>query len=259
MVNKTTYLRSTKSYTAVSTQTRERKLSVGAIGLLTLILSNLDSYVIYKEVIQKRSGVGKTLFARFWKELLKNGFVYEIKSNKGRINYEYIIVNEPTNSKSIQALQNRGSFLIDGEQVTENQSLDIEDEIVCTNISLNNKDLSNVDLINEDLTNASLAIKENLNNIEELVEFWVENINNEILREEQLQILEDELFTSTLSNIVSNLKNNKNQILLIELKLPLIDIFDLYQFIVNDCKEKNETYTGFYLANEIISTISINQ
>jgi hypothetical protein len=259
----TTYLRKNNSYTAVSTYASSGRLSVGAIGLLTLILSNHDSFVIYKGALQRRSKVGTKLFKRFWKELEVNGFVYEIQSNYGRINYEYIIVNDPSHESSSEAidqiLESREHFSTDGELDAENDLLDIVDEQDSTNISLNNEDLNNIDLSNIDLSNSTLEMSETPKNIEETVQFWYKNVNDEMLSEQQLLILEDSLFTSTLSNIVSNLKSNINHILLIELKLSLINIFDLYRFVVNECEERGESYTGFYLANEILSTISIIQ
>lgn len=79
----TTYSRTTRSFTAVSTHASTGRLSIGAIGLLTLILSNQDTFVIYKGTLQRRSKVGKKLFAKYWNELESNGFVYEIMSNNG--------------------------------------------------------------------------------------------------------------------------------------------------------------------------------
>ena len=164
----TTYLRTNRSFTAVSTYASSGRLSVGAIGLLTLILSNHDAFVIYKGALQRRSKVGKKLFKRFWKELEENGFVYEIISNNGRINYEYIIVNDPSHESNIEAidqiLENREPFLIDGEMDTDNDLLNIVDGEEGTNIYLNNQDLSNEDLNNEDIPeNHSIDAKNGVN------------------------------------------------------------------------------------------------
>jgi hypothetical protein len=79
----TTYLRTTRSFTAVCTHASRGHLSIGAIGLLTLILSNQDTFVIYKGTLQRSSKVGKKLFTKYWNELESNGFVYEIMSNNG--------------------------------------------------------------------------------------------------------------------------------------------------------------------------------
>lgn len=257
----TTYLRKNRSYTAVSTYASSGRLSVGAIGLLTLILSNHDAFVIYKGALQRRSKVGKKLFKRFWKELEENGFVYEIISNNGRINYEYIIVNDPSHESNIEAidqiLESREHFLIDGELDAENDLLDIVDEEDSTNISINNEDLSNTDLSKIDLSNSTLEMNETTNNIDEIVQFWYKNINNEILRDEELLILEDTLFISTYTQIVSILRNDKLQLNEIVQKMTLYQLFNFYQLIRNYCIDNGESFTSFYLANELLKELKV--
>lgn len=257
----TTYLRTNRSFTAVSTYASSGRLSVGAIGLLTLILSNHDAFVIYKGALQRRSKVGKKLFKRFWKELEENGFVYEIISNNGRINYEYIIVNDPSHESNIEAIdqiiESREHFLIDGELDAENDLLDFVDEEDSTNISINNEDLSNTDLSNIDLSNSTLEMNETTNNIEESVQFWYENINNEILRDEELLILEDTLFISTYTQIVSILRSDKHQLNEIVQKMTLYQLFNFYQLIKNYCIDNSEPFTSFYLANEIVTELKV--
>ncbi|MEN9345090.1 MAG: hypothetical protein RLZZ60_559 [Bacteroidota bacterium] len=255
----TTYLRTTRSFTAVSTHASTGRLSIGAIGLLTLILSNQDTFVIYKGTLQRRSKVGKKLFAKYWKELELNGFVYEIMSNNGRIKYEYIIVNDPTNETNIEAidqiLENREPFLIDGEMDTDNDLLNIVDGEEGANIYLRNEDLNNEDLNNEDLINESLAMSENLSNIDELTEYWYQNINGIELKEDEIQITEDQLFISTFEKIISMLKNNNPSIEDIQQKYPLIAIFQLYRYIIQECEVERTPYTSYFLANEIVSVM----
>lgn len=256
----TTYLRTTQSFTAVSTYASSGRLSAGAIGLLTLILSNHDVFVIYKGAIQRRSKFGKKLFKRFWQELEENGFVYEIKSNKGRIDYKYIIVNDPSHESNIEAidliLENREPFVIDGEMDTENDLLNIVDGEEGTNIYLNNEDLRNEYVNNKDSNNESLAMSKNLNKIDELIEYWYKNINGIQLKEQENQILEDELFISTFEKIISMLKNNKPSIEEIQQKCPLIALFQLHQYIIQECIDSRTPYTSYFLANEIFSTIT---
>lgn len=263
MINKTTYLRSTKSYTAISTTATAGNLSVGAVGLLTLILSNRDTYVIYKSVIQKRSGVGKKLFARFWKELVDNQFIYEIMSNNGRIKYEYILVNDPSNKTNIHAvdmtLDNREPFITDGEQETDNDLLDIADEMEGTNITLSNSATSNIDLKNEDLTNASLAISNLLNsdkNVDELKEYWYENIHDKKLSKlEEEEILTQELFVSTLNHTVSSFIHNKTLCEKIKWKYSLKSFYYVFNMTVRDLKFNNKPLTVIDISEEVISFI----
>ena len=258
----TTYLRTNRSFTAVSTYASSGRLSVGAIGLLTLILSNHDAFVIYKGALQRRSKVGKKLFKRFWKELEENGFVYEIISNNGRINYEYIIVNDPSHESNIEAidqiLENREPFLIDGEMDTDNDLLNIVDGEEGTNIYLNNQDLSNEDLNNEDISNSSLAISEYSNNIDELIEYWYQNINGIQLNEDELQILEDKIFISTYNQLISSLKVDPTILNSINHRIPLYDLFKLFNNVKNDHIIQEQPFTSYYLANELIEILQID-
>lgn len=263
----TTYLRKTKSYTKVSTRVTESKMSIGAIGLLTLIFSNQDSYVIYKGVIQKRAKVGKLLFTRFWNELETNGFVKEIITNKGRINYEYIIVNDPTNEESIGAIkqltENRNPFSIDDELNTENNIQNIVDVKKGANISLNNKnisnvDISNVDVNNEDIDNVSLGINKNSNDIDELIEYWYNNINNIQLEECELQIFEDTLFISTYNQLISTLKDDPTILNSINYRISLYDLFKLFNDVKNNHLRQELPFTSYYLANELFEILQLD-
>ena len=256
----TTYLRKTKSYTKVSTRVTESKISIGAIGLLTLILSNQDSYVIYKSVIQKRAKVGKKQFAKYWKELEAMGFVKEIMTNKGRINYEYIIVNDPTDEASIetinQLVENRRLLLVDGELVTENNLQNTVDDEKDTNISLNNKDLNNENLNNVELTNSNLAISETPLNIEELKKFWYQNINNKELSDlEEKEILSEELFVSVLAKTVSTIIKNKSQFEEQPLNITLKSFYYVFGFTVRDWKYTEKSFNDSNISDEVISFI----
>lgn len=266
----TTYLRKTKGFTKVSSRACMAEMSVGAIGLLTLILSNLDSFVIYKGNLQKRAKVGKKLFAKYWKELESNGFVYEIVTNKGRINYEYIIVNDPTNESSIEAinqmLENREPFLIDGEVDAENHLLDIVDGEEGPNIylnkqelnneDLNNKEVNNKELNNEDLSNSTLAISKTHSDVEELKNYWYENIHTTKLSEsEEKEILTQKLFVSTLNDTVSLFIQNKTLCEKIKLKYSLKSFYYVFNMTVRDWKYTNKPFTGIDITEEVISFI----
>ncbi|MEN9345585.1 MAG: hypothetical protein RLZZ60_1054, partial [Bacteroidota bacterium] len=203
----------------------------------------------------------KKLFKRFWQELEENGFVYEIKSNNGRINYEYIIVNDPSHESNIEAidqiLKNREPFIIDGEMDTENDLLNIVDGEEGTNIYLNNEDLNNEDLNNEDIYNSSLAIRENINNIEELVEYWYFNVNGMELNEDEMHILEDELFVSTYTQLVSTLRGDPSMLNSINYQIPLSDLFKIFENVKNDHIYQDQPFTSFYLANELMLILQL--
>ena len=152
-------------------------------------------------------------------------------------------------------LENHSLFSGDGESQMKNQELNTKAEQKDTNISLNNEDISNKNFNNIDLSNSTLGINDYQKSIKDNIQFWYDNVNQQILKEEQLLILEDQLFTSTLSNIVSKLRNNIDQIQQIDKKPPLIKIFDWYKYIVNDCNKDDEPFTGYSIGNEIMSVL----
>jgi hypothetical protein len=260
MIEMTTYLRKTKSFTAVSTYASTGCLSLGAIGLLTLILSNQDSFVIYKGTLQRRSKVGKKVFAKYWKELESNGFIYEMMSNNGRIKYEYIIVNDPSNEMNIKAkdqiLENREPFLIDGEMDADNDLLNTVKEEEGANVYLINQDLRNEDINNEDSKNESLAMSENHGDVEELKKYWYENIHTSKLTEsEEKEILTQELFVSVLAQTVSKFKTYKSQFEEHPLNFPLKGFYYVFGFTVRDWKYAEKPFSFSNISDEVISFI----
>ncbi len=261
LTNKTTYLRSTSSYTVVSNEATHGKLSAGALGLLVIVLSNTDTFIIHKTEIENRSGFGERKFNEYWEELVCNGFIYSLKQSKGRISYHYVIVNEPNHKSNKRALkeilENHTLFSGDGEPQMKSQEPNTNSDKKDTNISLNNEDLSNEDINNIDSTNSTLAMNETPNNIEETVQFWYKNINNERLREEELLILEDTLFISTYTQLISILRSDKLQLNEIVQKMTLYQLFNFYQLIRNYCIDNSEPFTSFYLANELVKELKV--
>ncbi len=75
LINRTTYLRANNGYTSISNEATYGKLSAGALGILVMLLSNVDTFIIYKSEIEKRSGFGETKFNDYWDELDQNGFI----------------------------------------------------------------------------------------------------------------------------------------------------------------------------------------
>jgi hypothetical protein len=98
-------------------------------------------------------------------------------------------------------------------------------------------------------------MSENLSNIDELTEYWYQNINGIELKEDEIQITEDQLFISTFEKIISMLKNNNPSIEDIQQKYPLIAIFQLYRYIIQECEVERTPYTSYFLANEIVSVM----
>ena len=260
ITNKTTYLRSTSNYTAVSNEATRGKLSVGALGLLVLLLANQDTFIIHKTEIANRSEFGETKFNEYWDELVDNGFIHSLKQSKGRISYHYVIVNDPTNKSNKSALkailENHSLFSGDGESQMKNQELNTKVEKKDTNISLNNEDLNNEDLNNIDLSNSSSAISEAPTNIEELKIYWYENIDNTKLSDsEEKEFLTQELFVSVLVQTVSKIKTNKSQFEEHPLNIPLKSFYYVFGFTVRDWKYTEKSFNDSNISDEVISFI----
>jgi len=100
-VNKTTYNRSraSKSHYKKSFAMdiyKNQRLDFTDIGLLTWLLSNSKSFVINKEMVQKRSGLPENKFLKSWKKLQDLGYI-EKKAFQGGV--EWVINELPVTCK----------------------------------------------------------------------------------------------------------------------------------------------------------------
>ncbi|MGZ2368843.1 hypothetical protein ACXR6G_03560 [Ancylomarina sp. YFZ004] len=109
MNNQTTYNRSTNDgkenfYTKIDNKMiRDKRLSLNQIGMMTLILSQSNEYVINSTYLQKHTGLGKDKFFKEWKKLQEYGYIIrEDIREKGRVKGTHWIVNEnPLNMGSL--------------------------------------------------------------------------------------------------------------------------------------------------------------
>lgn len=69
---------------------KNKQLDFTDIGLITWLLSNNKSFVINKEMVQKRSGLPENKFLKSWKKLQDMGFIEKI-AFQGGVNW---IINE---------------------------------------------------------------------------------------------------------------------------------------------------------------------
>jgi hypothetical protein len=260
LINRTTYLRANNGFTSISNEATHGKLSAGALGILVMLLSNVDTFIIYKSEIEKRSGFGETKFNDYWDELVQNGFIYSLKQPKGMISYHYVIVNEPShksNKRSLnEILENHTLFSGDGESQMKNQESNSKAEEKDTNIASRNKDSKNKDVSNKDVFNSTLGIAENPTNIEELKKFWYENIDNTKLSDsEEIEFLTQELFVSVLAQTVSKFKTYKSQFEEHPLNIPLKSFYYVFGFTVRDWKYTEKPFSFSNISDEVISFI----
>jgi len=98
-MNTTTYVRFPRNnehpFTRISNSIA--KLPAVEAGIMLQILSNSDDWVINKEVVRKRSGLGKDRFKKAWNHLKTLGYISikQIPSQNGKIQYEYTIYENP--------------------------------------------------------------------------------------------------------------------------------------------------------------------
>jgi hypothetical protein len=255
LINRTTYLRSKKGFTSVSNEATHGKLSAGALGILVILLSNVDTFIIYKSEIEKRSGFGETKFNEYWDELVQNGFIYSLKQPKGMISYHYVIVNEPSHESNKNTLkeifENHTPFSKDGESSMNNQMPNSNSDKQGNNIYSTNQELSN-----QELSNSPLAISKTYSDVDELKNYWYENIHTSKLSEsEEKEILTQELFVSTLNHTVSSFIHNKTLCEKIKWKYSLKSFYYVFNMTVRDLKFNNKPLTVIDITEEVISFI----
>ena len=82
----------------------DTNLSLTAKGLYSIIASliNIPDFVLYKTTLQKKAGLGRDAFNRYWKELKDFGYLlqYELRDEKGHMYYEYELLDEPDSNNS---------------------------------------------------------------------------------------------------------------------------------------------------------------
>lgn len=73
---------------------QDTRLTAIAVGLMAIILSNNDSYVLYAGHLKKVSRLTKTQFQKAWNDLQE--YQYVIQKKSGKNSWHYIINEAPT-------------------------------------------------------------------------------------------------------------------------------------------------------------------
>ncbi len=211
---KTIYLKKCKRFTKVSYDiTTDSGLSILEIGLITKLLSNSDKHDNYfninKGVEQKKSGVGKDMFNKAWKNLEEKKFIKTIKHRlDGKIAYQYIVsalpiteTNNPQTDTDQQKTagcspqaENHQQKVTDSIQKVENNNLVTGDRKQASNIDVTNKEIRNENINNIELNNKEVSSKDKNNkevNNEEIITVELSNlhvdINNSIVEIDQCE------------------------------------------------------------------------
>ena len=155
---KTIYRRQYTSFTGVSNAiARSSELSVSAIGLMTKLLGNQEGFTIYKEVEQRRSGLGEKSFKKAWNELVERGFIIAQQYDNKHAQWEYTIINEPKHpdNRDLKKTKTKTEPCkpTPANPPLENQSL----------LGTNEKGDHNIDVINKEESNKEYNNKEEIN------------------------------------------------------------------------------------------------
>jgi len=108
---------SKNNFTPISNELiQNTKLTLEARALVMFIISLPDSWVIYKEQVQRALNMNKTKFNRVWKECVIAGYIRVIKERAafGRFNYHYIITDRLT-----EGGLTAGGFSVGGQPVSK--------------------------------------------------------------------------------------------------------------------------------------------
>lgn len=94
---------------------RDSNISLKAKGLYSLIASYLGiaDFVLYKNTLRNNCSEGRDAFDKTWNELKKAGYLkqYKIKTDQGRFEYEYEILDKPDISDTDSIISNNANNL----------------------------------------------------------------------------------------------------------------------------------------------------
>ena len=103
------------NFTPISNELiQNTKLTLEARALIMFIISLPETWIIYKEQVQRALNMNRTKFNRIWKEWVGFGYIKVIKERveRGRFNYHYVITDRLT-AGGLTA----GGFSVGGEPV----------------------------------------------------------------------------------------------------------------------------------------------
>ncbi len=89
-------------YTVIPNTICRSKMSLEAIGLLTILLSNRHDWIIYKTTLHNELGIGREKLNRIFKELQDNGYIISVKNIDpitGHFEYTHVVYDKPFNGE----------------------------------------------------------------------------------------------------------------------------------------------------------------
>jgi hypothetical protein len=162
--NKSLIIRSAKSgkhtFTPVCNELlQSESLSLEARGLISFILSLPENWNLLKEVVRKRTGLGKTKFERIWKECKDAGYIvsHKIKNDNNQFTGWFHEVSD------VQIIRHSGNLTVgecgDIEKKDTTKETQINKEVIKTALSAYTEELSNKILSEIDFDKLTSDIK----------------------------------------------------------------------------------------------------
>ena len=198
-----------KNYTIVDNDyIKDKNLSYGAIGLMTLLLSFKDDTKFNKELISKVSGKSIKIVTKYLNELKKNNYVI-IKRNttKDGYSYDYFIYESNTFNPNFN----------DNSQYTQNQTLEsqpIESQHVGNrhdNINTNNKQDKIIDKTKLNINHLTeYIVDKGLIDINNMYLFAYDDFLNKLLIKEDYEKVIRSVTYTTNHIIKNNFKDETN-------------------------------------------------
>lgn len=127
-----------KPFTQISNHLlRDPKVSLKAKGLYSLISSylNLIDFTLYKGTLRANCQEGRDAFDKAWNELKDAGYLkqYKVKTDKGRFEYEYELLDEPEIEAEEELKERKANLTYIEDDKDKSTPQDNSGELACDN------------------------------------------------------------------------------------------------------------------------------
>ena len=126
------------NFTPISNELiQNTKLPLEARALVMFIISLPESWIIYKQQVQRALNMKRVKFNRVWKECVDSGYIKVIKERAalGRFNYHYLITDRLTDGGLSACRLSAGGEPVAKEK-KEEEKINLENNIQENNISI---------------------------------------------------------------------------------------------------------------------------
>ena len=151
------------NFTPISNELiQNTKLTLEARALVMFIISLPESWIIYKQQVQRALNMNRVKFNRVWKECVDSGYIKVIKERAalGRFNYHYLITDRLTDGGLSACRLSAGGEPVAKEK-KEEEKINLENNIQENNSSIPGNSTNSF----ADIFNSNTSIQDVLNYI----------------------------------------------------------------------------------------------